>query len=167
MCFSISENAHIVQIMLPLWGSHSLLQTLGTSSLLALPPLLMPSAKQCDCILFRCLPNVKLASLSESCYYLNLSACVGNGLGWFSVKLWLNFLAGRLPRCSTSTPPWLPSSLHKQVSSFQWPWGTGHCEFRSCLFGEMGGRGSWSVRRTLTSLYTLSTFHSCLANMAL
>lgn len=52
--FSLTESehqyAHFVQIMLSLQGSHSLFHTLGTSSLLSLSALFMPSAKQRDCI---------------------------------------------------------------------------------------------------------------------
>lgn len=51
-----------------------------------------------------------------------------------SVKLWLNSLAGRPPRSTTSTPPWSPSSPHEQVSSFQWPWSGGMNLSCACMW---------------------------------
>lgn len=51
-----------------------------------------------------------------------------------SVKLWLNSLAGRPPRSTTSTPPWLLSNQHQRVSSFQWPWNTGMNLSRACMW---------------------------------
>lgn len=51
-----------------------------------------------------------------------------------SVKLWLNSLAGRPPRSTTSTPPWSPSNPHKQVSSFQWPWSAGMNLSCACMW---------------------------------
>lgn len=78
-------------------------------------------------------------------------------LSWMSSKIHLLY------------SPWLRSSLHKQVLSFQWPWGSSHCEVGSWLFEEVGG--GWSlVCVTDTNkfhLCTLFTLCSCLANMAL
>lgn len=69
-----------------------------------------------------------------------------------SVKLWLNSLAGRPPRSTTSTPPWSPSSPHEQVSSFQWPWSGGMNLSCACMWRWGDSR---SVRWTLTSFTSI------------
>lgn len=79
--------------------------------------MLMPSAKQRDCVF-----SVHSQKLSWQLiqkhhihcivYYLKVFAYVGNDLGQFSVKLWLNFLAGCLPRATTSTPPFVAVPIY-------------------------------------------------------